>query len=183
MGWGGWGPSGSRAPPPPPPPPLQPPQGGGGCRGWGGAHRCLGSCSVPAPAPSHLSAPVRVNKSFLLGFISSERPCIISADKGNIPLNDKPWESAHAYCITSFLTLAADSGPGHLKTSSFIQRAKCILIKVTPYPRRDARVEMGDLEGEKIESGMQHNGEEKSSKMSDEIQKTALSIPLFTASG
>lgn len=182
MGWGGWGGGPQGAGLPNPPPPLQPPQGGGGCRGWGGAHRCLGSCSVPAPAPSHLSAPVGVNKSFLLGFISSERPCIISADKGNVPLNDKPWESAHAYCITSFLTLAADSGPGHLKTSSFIQRAKCILIKVTPYPRRDARVEMGDLEG-KLNLECCIMGRESPSKMSEEIQKTALSIPLFTASG
>lgn len=132
---------------PPPPPLLQPPQAG---VAGGRPHRCLGSCSVPAPAPSHLSAPVGANKSLLLGFISSERPCIISADKGNIPLNDKPWESAHAYCITSFPTLAADSWPGHLKTHSFIQRAKCILIKVTPYPRIDARVEMVGSWGKKL---------------------------------
>lgn len=94
------------------PPLLQPPRAG---RGGGRPHRCLGSCSVPAPAPSHLSAPVRVNKSLLLGFISSERPCIISADKGNIPLNDKPWESTHAYCITSSPTLGGGLLAGAFK--------------------------------------------------------------------
>lgn len=134
-GSGGRGPKGAATSSP-----SSPTTSGWGCGGR--PHQYLSSCSVPAPAPSHLSAPVRVNKSLLLGFISSERPCIISADKGNIPLNDKPWESMHAYCITSFPTLAVDSWPGHLKTYSFIQRAKCILIKVTPYPQIEARVEM-----------------------------------------
>lgn len=167
---------------------LQPPQGGGGCRGWGGeeewggAHWCVGSCSVPTLAPSHLSAPVGVNKSFLLGFINSERPCIISADKGNIPLNDKPWESAHAYCITSFPTLATDSGPGHLKTSSFIHRAKCILIRVTSYPQLDAQVERGDLKKKKMNLECSMTGRKSSQKCLKRF-KTARSIPLCAASG
>lgn len=76
-------------------------------RKGGGVHACKTSAPQqlqrPTLVPSHLSLWDGVNKSLLPGFISSKRPRIISADKGNILLNDKPWESAcllHHFLLT-----------------------------------------------------------------------------------